>query len=50
MDIFTMRNKVQNSEYGNFEQFKKDLEKIFSNCVTFNKGNKIFIKAAQKFS
>ncbi|EGF82398.1 hypothetical protein BATDEDRAFT_86202 [Batrachochytrium dendrobatidis JAM81] len=37
IDLHTIRERVQNSEYGSFQDFEKDIHQLFTNCFIYNK-------------
>ena len=49
MDLKTMRIKVNKRQYKNFDEFKKDIDQIVWNCMTFNAGNDYYVKIGAKF-
>ena len=36
MDFGTIRKKLNNNVYNNIEQFSRDMNLVFENCVTYN--------------
>ncbi len=49
MDLKTMRAKVNKNKYKSFDEFKKDVDQIICNCMTFNAGNDHFLKIGVRF-
>ena len=36
MDIFTVQKKLNEHEYGTFDEFNRDVKLIWSNAITYN--------------
>jgi hypothetical protein len=48
MDFSTMKNKVENNVYQNWEEFEEDFELSFNNAKTFNTKHSIYYQEAVK--
>jgi hypothetical protein len=48
MDFSTMKNKVENDVYQNWEEFEEDFELSFNNAKTFNTKHSIYYQEAVK--
>lgn len=49
MDLKTMKTKLNRRYYHTFHDFKKDIDQIVWNCMTFNAGNDYYLKIGTKF-
>uniref|UniRef100_A0A915AJ43 Bromo domain-containing protein n=1 Tax=Parascaris univalens TaxID=6257 RepID=A0A915AJ43_PARUN len=48
MDFSTMRSKIEANEYADVAAFRKDVELVVNNALTYNQPNTIYNVAAQK--
>lgn len=48
MDFSTMRSKIEANEYEDVAAFRKDVELVVNNALTYNQPNTIYNVAAQK--
>ncbi|GAW82719.1 bromodomain protein [Plasmodium gonderi] len=47
MDFTTMKQKIQNFKYSNFQEFEKDFFLIINNCYTYNDKSTIYHRIAE---
>ncbi|VDK43661.1 unnamed protein product [Anisakis simplex] len=48
MDFSTMRSKIETNEYNDLASFRRDVELVVNNALTYNQPNTIYNVAAQK--
>ena len=48
MDFSTISRRVEDSGYGGFSGFRKDLDLVFDNCMRFNAASTQFYAVADK--
>jgi len=47
-DLSTIKSKVSNNEYANFQEFADDVQLVVDNCKVYNPEQTVYARAAVK--